>query len=415
MKAIAFLLTATLSFAVHPARAQFTQQGSKLVGTGYLGQCYPGRPPCPNQGASVALSSDGNTLLVGGNGDDSNMGAAWVFTRSGTRWSQQAKLVGTGASGICPGTKKAPPCPGQGVSVALSSDGNTALVGGANDDGGNGAVWVFTRSSTGWTQQALLVATDFQGEARQGSSVGLSADGNTAIVGGPGDNRVGAAWIFTRNGGTWTRQGTKLAPDDVAGTFAVGQSVALSGDGSTAIIGANGGNAGAWVFTRNGAVWTQQGYRLGNDFGYSVALSADGNTAIVGDPYDSSNVGASWMFTRSGGAWTQQGPKLIGTGYVNNRIHDVRQGNGVALAADGNTAVVLGPWDDDYKGALWTFTRTNGVWSQLGSKVVASGETGNFYIASVAISADGKTAAVGAVQDENNNAQTGATWVFVRP
>jgi hypothetical protein len=87
----------------------------------------------------------------------------------------------------------------QGWSVALSADGNTAIVGGYNDNAGIGAAWVYTRSGAVWTQQGnKLVANDATGPAFQGSSAALSADGNTAIVGGDGDNtNVGAAWVYT--------------------------------------------------------------------------------------------------------------------------------------------------------------------------------------------------------------------------
>jgi hypothetical protein len=165
----------------------------KLVGSG------AGEPALPlGQGMSVALSADGNTAVVGGWGAE----GAWVFTRSGGAWSQQGKkLVGTGAVGKAR----------QGMSVALSADGNTALVGGWSDNSKTGAAWVFTRSGGVWTQQGKkLVGTDTVGRACQGTSVALSADGNTAILGGPGDNRwdrlapfglgaTGAAWVFTRS------------------------------------------------------------------------------------------------------------------------------------------------------------------------------------------------------------------------
>jgi hypothetical protein len=130
------------------------------------------------------------------------IGAAWVFTRSGGVWTQQGnKLVGTGAVG---------PNVTQGNSVALSSDGNTAVVGGYNDNGGSpeqgvfaygiGAAWVFTRSGGVWTQQGnKLVGTGAIGNALQGVSVALSGDGITAIVGGIFDNGyLGAAWVFVQ-------------------------------------------------------------------------------------------------------------------------------------------------------------------------------------------------------------------------
>jgi hypothetical protein len=159
----------------------WSQQGSKLVGTGAVGSAH--------QGQSVALSADGNTAVVGGNGDDSVAGAAWVYTRSGGVWSQQGtKLVGAGAVGSAV----------QGQSVALSADGNTAVVGGNGDNGAAGAAWVYTRSGGVWSQQgSKLVGTGAVGSAHQGQSVALSADGSTAIVGGYSDNgAAGAAWVF---------------------------------------------------------------------------------------------------------------------------------------------------------------------------------------------------------------------------
>ena len=121
------------------AWAQLYQQGPKLIGTGGTSQ---------EQGWSVSLSRDGNTSIVGGPGvDTSSPGAAWVFTRSsGGVWSQQAMLVGTGAV-------NSPFPASQGASVALSDDGNTAIVGAYEDNNSTGAAWVFTRAGQMWTQQ----------------------------------------------------------------------------------------------------------------------------------------------------------------------------------------------------------------------------------------------------------------------
>ena len=236
----------------------------------------------------------------------------------------------------------------QGSSVALSADGNTAIVGGPGKCGppSPGAAWVFTRSGGVWTQQGgKLVGTGASGKACQGSSVALSADGNTAIVGGPSDHGfAGAAWVFTRSGGVWTQQGGKLVGTGASGRFQ-GSSVSLSADGDTAIVGSN---DGAWVFTRSGGVWTQQGGKL---VGISVSLSADGDTAIVGEPFDNNFAGAAWVFTRSGGVWTQQGGKLVGTGASG----DAEQGSSVSLSSDSNTAIVGGPSDNGGAGAVWVY------------------------------------------------------------
>jgi hypothetical protein len=298
------LIFAALVFSSQLALAQFTQQGPKLLGT---------LPVPPSfEGFSVAVSADGNTAIVGGLGDNFQTGAAWVYTRSGGVWTQQGnKLVGKGAVGDLPAQ--------QGSSAALSADGNTAIVGGRGDNGAAGAAWVYTRSGGVWTQQGnKLVGNGAVGgvPAQQGFSVALSADGNTAIVGGIGDNvDAGATWVFTRSGGVWTQQGSKLVGSGAVDPAGQGSSVALSGDGNTAIVGGAGDNnqgGAAWMFTRSGGVWTQQGSKLvgtgaGGDAGQgrSVALSGDGNTAIVGASEDNSGTGAAWVYTRSGGVWTQ--------------------------------------------------------------------------------------------------------------
>jgi len=160
-KALITVLSLTFAALALPgaARAQFVEQGKKLVGSGGVA----------NQGLAVALSADGNTALIGGGGEAS-VGAVWVFTRSGGAWTQQgSKLVGTGAA--------FPAFPRQGQSVALSADGNTALVGGPGDNANFGAVWVFTRSGGVWTQQGnKLVGSGVGPLAGQGQSVALSAD-----------------------------------------------------------------------------------------------------------------------------------------------------------------------------------------------------------------------------------------------
>jgi hypothetical protein len=343
-------------FALGQASAQFTQQGSKLVGTD---------PTYYYQGGSVSLSSDGNTAIIGGGGTD----IAWVWTRSGGVWRQQgSKLVGTGAvSGSL------------GDVVSLSSDGNTAIVGASGDNNMNvgtyeavGAVWMWTRSGGVWTQQgSKLVGTGAVGGANQGSSASLSSDGNTAIVGGSGDNSYkGAAWVWTRSGGVWTQQGSKLV-------------------GTTSFFGGS-------------------SYQ-----GASVSLSSDGNTAIVGGSTDSESVGAAWVWTRSGGVWTQQGRKLVGTGAVGG----ANQGASVSLSSDGNTAIVGGYGDNSYKGAAWVWTRSGGVWTQQGSKLVGTGgddgnNSGVYQGASVSLSSDGNTAIVGG---PNANSLTGAAWIYVTP
>ncbi len=384
------------------ASAQLLQQGTKLVGTGAVGAA--------DQGYSVSLSADGNTAIMGGYSDNSSTGAAWVFTRSGGVWAQQGtKLVGTGAVGTAE----------QGSSVSLSADGNTAIVGGHTDNSSAGAVWVFTRSGGAWTQQGTkLVGTGAAGVAFQGYSVSLASDGNTAIVGGYADNSgAGAAWVFTRSGGVWTQQGAKLVGTGAVGAAHQGVSVSLSADGNTAIVGGwtdNGSTGAAWVFTRSGGVWAQQGTKLvgtgavgAAQLGISVSLSADGNTAIVGGYTDNNGAGAAWVFTRSSGVWTQQGTKLVGTGAAGA----ADQGNSVSLSSDGNTALMGGYGDNSAVGAVWVFTRSGGVWTQQGTKLVGTGAVGVTRQGNtVSLSADGNLAIVGGYGD---NSHAGAAWMYI--
>jgi FG-GAP repeat len=341
----------------------WTQQ-AKLVGTRAVARRRYG----PQQGYSVALSGDGRTAAVGGPGDNAVLrpnsagaaGAVWVFTRPGGVWTQQAKLVGAGAVGQA----------AQGGSVSLSSDGNTLIVGGRGDNSFAGAAWVFTRSGGRWTQQAKLVGACAVGRAQQGFSVALSGDGNTAIVGAIhhvseypfGAAPSGAAFVYARSDGVWIQQARLIGTRGVDAPFGYqqGTAVSLSADGNTATVGENGGDhytGTTWVFTRSGRVWTQQAKLVGTGVirvatqGSSVSLSSDGNTVLVGGSLDNDGVGAAWVFTRSGGRWTQRA-KLVGAGAVGR----AQQGFSVALSGDGSTALVGGVFDNDGVGAAWVFT-----------------------------------------------------------
>jgi hypothetical protein len=387
-----------------------------------------------NQGMSVALSADGNTAIVGGPGPNNAdrdraplaapAGAAWIFTRSGSAWVQQgSKLVGTTSA------------PGgglwsQGTSVALSADGNTAVVGGPSDDGTTGATWVFIRSGGAWRQQGdKLVGTRGQRASDagvplgQGMSVALSADGDTAIVGGW---RAEGAWVFTRRGGIWSQQSNQLVGSGAVGNARQGTSVALSADGNTAIMGGwsdHDRTGAAWVFVRSGGgIWSQQGKKLvgsgavgGARQGTSVALSADGNTALIGGPSDNAGdrsvpfglgpAGAAWVFTRNGGVWTQEGEKLVSTG----AMASARQGTSVALSADGNVAIVGGLASDGGVGAALVFTRSGGIWTQ-NEKLVSTDAVGTSS-PSIALAADGRVVLVGG---SNDNGGVGAAWTFAQ-
>lgn len=351
-------------------------------------------------GGSVAISADGNTALVGAGWDDGGaghvgQGAAWIFTRAAGVWSEQAKLVGD-CVGSCEheGTGAAGKAE-FGRSVALSGDGDTALLGGPADNGGDGAVWIFTREGGAWSQQGEKLVGDCTsacanegrgesdvGPGSFGESVALSADGDTALVGASSDDSfTGAVWAFTREDGAWSEQGAKLTPSNENGNSEFGGSLALSGDGNTALIGASSDGtvalpnfwAGAgWIYTREGGAWSE-GAKLVGDctgscagqgtaeigearFGSDVALSADGNSALIGASLDNERRGAAWLFTHSGSSWTSQGPKLTAAGQGSEETLSGRFGASVALSSDGRTALVGAPGLRREAGAAWVLS-----------------------------------------------------------
>ena len=384
----------------------FVQQGNKLVGTGAVGST--------GQGLAVSLSGDGNTAIVGGANDNVGIGATWVFTRQNGVWHPQGnKLVGTGATGNA----------WQHCAVSISGDGNTAIVGGNTDNSNAGAAWIFTRHNGVWCQQGnKLVGKGAVGGAGQGYAVSISGDGNTAIVGGYTDNGgLGASWIFTRKNGEWRQQGNKLVGKGCIGNAEQGVGVSLSGDGNTAIIGGymdDGGIGASWVFERTKGMWRQQGSKIvgaaavgSAGQGYAVSISGDGNTAIVGGYTDNGGLGASWIFTRRNEVWRQQGAKLVGSDFM-QITYCVQQGVSVSLSSNGNTAIVGGFGDNVAIGASWIFTRQNGEWHQLGNKLVGTGAIGNAWQGyAVSISGDGNSAIVGG---PNDNGGIGGTWIFNR-
>jgi hypothetical protein len=348
-------------------------------------------------GRRVAVSADGNTALIGASG--LAPADVWVFVRSGGMWVEQARLKGVGAVGETD----------WGSSLALSADGNTALVGGGDDNGGVGAVWAFTRSGATWTQQGeKLTGGGEIGKARFGESVALSSDGNTALVGGPGDNgSVGAAWVFNRVGGAWSQQGEKAVGAGANGQAQQGFRVALSGDGNTALVGGpeDNGNAGAvWTFTRSGSTWSQRGEKLvateaaKGFFGLGWAVALSADGSSA--LIGDGAVNAAFVFARSGSTWSQTA-RLAGEGGFGS----------VALSADGNTALIGSSQENGQTGASWLYRRFGSVWQQPGEKLVGSGGVGKSEQgASVALSSDGNTALVGALFDDENS---GAVWVFV--
>ncbi len=366
-------------------------------------------------GRSIAIS--GNSVLVGADWDmigiNWQQGSVYVFTRTGSIWTQQAKLTASDGGEYYR----------FGHSVAV--EGDVALIGAPESNvGGNpsqGAAYIFTRSGTTWTQQAKLTAPDGESGDEFGLSVGLS--GTTAVIGAASDDagvsaNQGSAYVFTGSCSAWTQQAKLTAPDGAAEDF-FGLSVCI--DGETAIAGSHGntvnGNArqgSAHIFTRSGATWTRQTKLTAPDgatedaFGYSVAISGD--TALIGAGWDdigtNVNQGSSWVFSRAGDVWIGPDFKIIAPGVgANERF-------GWSVAVSGDTALI-GVLEDRQVGYAYVFTRSGAIWVQQAR--LGAIDVGPYDMFGSAVSLSGNTALIGAFNDDVGvNGQEGSAYVFVR-
>ncbi len=458
-------------------------------------------------GGAVAISGD--TLVVGvenegssasginGNQSDNSAptsGAVYVFVREGDSWSQQAYIKASNTGG---GDKFGAPGDHFGASVAI--DGDTIVVGapeekskarGVNGDQSDntvdlaGAAYVFVRNGSSWSQQAYLKASNtiqlpntfiyFE----YGSSVAVSGD--TVVVGAHGEHSnaggingdqsdtslpySGAAYVYTRSGTSWSQQAyIKASNPDEGDLF--GLRLDLSGDSlvvgarseasnATGINGNQSDNSApftgaAYVFARNGSVWSQQAYLKASNadhsdsFGFSVAI--DGETVVVGANQESSNAtgvngdesnnslgfaGAAYVFTRSGSKWSQQAYlKASNAGFRDRFGQTVTIGGDMLAVGTQNEESSATGIDGDQQdnsapgaGAVYLFARDGGEWSQQAYIKASNTDSDDQFGKAIAINGD--TLVVGAEredsgesgidadQQDNSVLSTGAVYVF---
>lgn len=256
-----------------------------------------------------------------------------------------------------------------------------------------------------------IAAADGANGDRFGDAVGISGD--TVVVCAFLDSDAGAdsgsAYVFVRNGNTWTQQQKLIASDAAAGDL-FGRSVAISGDSIVVSADAKASSAGAaYVFVRNGGVWTQQQKLTASDaavnsyFGSSLAISGD--TIMVGATGPGSNAGAVYVFTRSGGVWTEQ-QKLIAA----DPVADDFFGN--SLAISGETIAVGADGKDGYTGAAYVFVLTGTNWIQQ-AKLTAA-DRGLHDLFGHLLDISGETIVVGAPQSDDKGSKAGSAYTFVR-
>ncbi|MCC5827599.1 FG-GAP repeat protein [Alkalimonas sp.] len=439
-------------------------------------------------GSGIVLSADGRTMAIaasaessnatGINGDQTdtsafNSGAVYVFTRDGSHnsWQQQAYIKASNSQEQYQ----------FGSTMALSADGNTLVASssreassatGINGDQSDtsalnsGAVYVFVRSSNLWSQQAYIKASNTAASASFGSSVALSADGNTLVVGASGEasnatgingdqsdtsaQASGAVYLYRRDtGSNWSQQAYVKA-SNTAENFRFGSSVALSSDGNTLAVGSSGESSNAtgvdgdqsdtslpqsgavYVFRYSADAWSQQAYIKASNtrqdalFGFDVALSGDGNTLAVASPQEnnaasgidgdqnsgfSPSSGAVYAFGFDNDAWSQQA-------YIkaSNSTFFIQFGSSITLTDDGNTLAVGAAQEGNLEtgingdqsnasasnvGAVYLFKRHDTSWSQQAYIKASNAAGSQRFGGAVAIAGDGSLLAVGAIGERS--------------
>jgi hypothetical protein len=368
-------------------------------------------------GHDVALSSDGTRLAVGAilnDGTGSNAGHVRVFNWSGSAWIQ----LGGDIDGEAADDRF-------GVSVALSSDGTRLAVGGYQNDGGGsntGHVRVFNWSGSAWIQLGGDIDGE-AAEDYFGHDVALSSDGTRLAVGATFNDGTGTdaghARVFEYHQGssTWIQLGVDIDGEAAGDWF--GYSVALSSDGTRLAVGGyqndgTGTDAGhVRVFDWSGSVWTQVGADIdgeaaGDSFGGSVALSSDGTRLAVGATSNDgtgTDAGHVRVFDLVGSTWTQVGADIDGEAAGD------RFGKSVALSSDGTRLAVSASGTGSNTGHVRVFDWSGSVWTQVGGDLdgVAAED---YFGQSVALSSDGTRLAVGGSLNDSGGSNSGHVRVF---
>ncbi|MFM8387474.1 MAG: beta strand repeat-containing protein [Planctomycetia bacterium] len=407
----------------------FTQRGSTVEGEEFEGQ-----------GGVVAVNAYGTRMAIGspytdGTGNERGEVRVYEWDMTAGNWVQ----VGSTLSGDDDFDQF-------GYSVALSDDGNVLAVGARFGDDGSldtGEVRVYDWDPTAnagagdWVLRGTVISSLLAGDLG-GTSVSLSADGNTVAFGAPGNDDAGtdagAAFVFDWDGTAWIARGSAITGED-AGDNA-GGSVSLSADGNTLVVGArfnddagtNAGSVRVYDWDAGAGTWVLRGAEVdgqaaGDQFGSSVSLSADGNTMVVGAPFnDDSGTNSGqvrvydWDPTANGGAgaWVQRGSQIDGAAAGD------QFGGSVSISDDGNTLAVGARLNDDGgtdAGAVelyrWDPSANGGAGAWVRLDTLTGAAAGDQFGGSVSLSGSGSLVGVGAsTADGNAGADTGTVTAY---
>ncbi len=363
---------------------------------------------------SVTTTADGQSLSI--QVDDA--GAQYPLTID--PFIQQSKLTGAAVD-----------LSFFGYSVGMNSAGTVMIVGAKGQqsapNNGRGAAYIFTRTETTWAQTAVLTASDAADGDEFGTSVAISLDGATAVVGAPnatvdGHALQGAVYVFSPSGGVWA-QAKKVTADDGAAGDHFGTSVSIAAAGGAFVVGApdakvgaNAGQGASYVYTGAAAAWTQAARLVASDgvagdgFGSSVSISGDGGTAAIGAPDATGHKGAVYLFTGAAGPWTQA-TRLD----ASDAVAGSQLGWAVSTSYDGGVVLAGAPGAASTPGAAYLYTKSISSWSQTTKLAANDASADDGFGFSVAISADGGVAVVGSPQKASGASQfQGAAYVYTR-
>ena len=392
------------------AHAGWDQQGKLTAGDGAASDYF---------GYSVSI--DGDYAIVGAIYDDDkggDSGSAYIFHRTGSAWDQQAKLTpDDGAIGDWFGYSVS--ISGDYAVVGAYQDDDKG------DD--SGSAYIFHRTGSSWTQQAKLTAGDGAASDFFGYSVSIDGNCAIVGAFYDNDNgdASGSAYIFEKPVGDWVdmTQTAKLTAGDGAAEDYFGRSVSISGD--YAVVGADrdddsGNESGSvYIFEKSAGGWedmTETAKLTADDgeesdyFGFSVSI--DGDSAVVGAYGDDGGSGSAYIFQGTGSAWSQEAKLTADDGATLNYF-------GISVSIDDDYAVVGAHLDDDNgnaSGSGYIFEKPAGGWedrNQTAKLTANDGEEFDVFGYSVAVSGD--HAVVGAYQDDDNGDLSGSAYVFVVP
>lgn len=361
-----------------------------------IGSDIDGEAMGDESGWNIAMSDNGNRLVVGApknDGNGSNSGHVRVYEWNGTAWLQ----LGSDIDGEATNNQS-------GSAVSMSADGNRIAIGAINNTGGGvnaGHVRIYDWDGSVWAQ----VGSDIDGtaNAQSGYNVAMSSNGNRIAIGSPGIS-AGIVKVYEWDGTVWSQVGIDIN-GEAAGDQA-GRSVTMSADGSRIAIGAesndgNGSNSGqVRVYDWNGTAWTQVGIDINGEAaddksGSSVAMSDDGSRIAIGaNGNDGNGTGSGHVriYDWNGTAWTQAGPDIDSEAGSDN------SGYSVAISADGSIVAVGAIFNDGNgvsSGHVKIYKLIADKWVSIWADIdgEAAGDQSGF---SVALSSDGKRVAIGA-------------------